>query len=43
MPDQIARIKVMLKGAKPTIWRRVDVYLKINLSQLHSTIQDVMS
>jgi hypothetical protein len=37
--ESILQLKIMLKGAKPPIWRRVLVPAGIPLSQLHQVIQ----
>lgn len=38
-PAQILQLKVMLKGAKPPIWRRLLVRSDLTLEQLHHIIQ----
>jgi hypothetical protein len=38
----IYQLKVSLKGAKPPIWRRIQVYSNTRLSKLHSFIQATM-
>jgi hypothetical protein len=40
--DQVYRLKVTLKGAKPPIWRRIDVSGDVTLYDLHLTIQATM-
>jgi hypothetical protein len=40
--DQVYRIKISLKGAKPPIWRRVDVTGDVTLYELHLMIQEAM-
>jgi hypothetical protein len=41
MPE-IARLKITLKGVKPTVMRRLEVPLSIRLDQLHEVIQIAM-
>ncbi len=41
-PAQIYELKVMLRGSKPPIWRRVAVAADMRLSDLHQVIQVVM-
>lgn len=36
------RIKVVLSGTRPVVWRRFDTYPTVTLSQLHYYIQGVM-
>ncbi len=36
------RIKVVLNGTRPAVWRRFDTYSTLTLSQLHYCIQGVM-
>jgi hypothetical protein len=38
----IARLKVALEGAEPTVMRRLDVPLKIRLDRLHLVLQAAM-
>jgi CheY-like chemotaxis protein len=40
--DRIARIRIVLNGIDPTIWRRVQVPLTTSLKGLHDVIQAVM-
>ena len=40
--SQIYQLKISLRGAKPPIWRRVQVPSTITLDQLHDTIQRAM-
>ncbi len=39
MTDPIARIRIDLGGARPPIWRRVDVPVTLTLHELHDVIQ----
>jgi hypothetical protein len=39
---QVYQLKISLKGAKPPIWRRVQVASDITLGKLHRIIQDAM-
>jgi hypothetical protein len=38
----VHRLKISLKGAKPPIWRRVEVDSQISLQQLHAIVQIAM-
>ena len=40
--EEIYQLKIMLKGSKPPIWRRVQVRAEMTLAQLHEVIQIVM-
>ena len=40
--EQLARVRISLKGIEPEIWRRVDVPLGMSLKGLHDVIQAVM-
>ena len=42
MTDQIVRIRIMLDGMDPAIWRRVELPLSNSLKTLHLAIQAVM-
>jgi hypothetical protein len=42
MADQIYRLRIDLRGAKPPIWRRIAVEPDTTLGQLHQIIQIVM-
>lgn len=39
---QIYQLKITLRGAKPPIWRRVQVPSNITLGKLHHVIQAAM-
>lgn len=41
-PAQIYELKIMLRGSKPPIWRRIAVAADMRLSDLHQVIQVVM-
>jgi hypothetical protein len=41
-PSMILQFKVTLKGAKPPIWRRIQVPKEYNFRQLHQAIIDAM-
>lgn len=40
--NKIYQLKIILKGIKPPIWRRVQVESNMTLGELHHLIQDVM-
>jgi hypothetical protein len=42
LPNQIYQLRVLLKGSKPPIWRRVHVPGSCTLARLHHVIQAVM-
>lgn len=41
-PTSIHRLKISLKGVRPSIWRRIEVASDITLARLHDAIQDAM-
>jgi hypothetical protein len=41
-PERIYQLKLMLKGSKPPIWRRVEVDDAITLARLHQIMQAAM-
>jgi hypothetical protein len=41
-PASVWRLKVELLGVAPAVWRRLDTYADVQLSQLHYYIQGVM-
>jgi hypothetical protein len=41
-PSMILQFKVTLKGAKPPIWRRIQVPKEYNFRQLHLAIINAM-
>ena len=41
-PASVWRLKVELLGVAPTVWRRLDTYADVKLSQLHYFIQGAM-
>jgi len=42
MTGNIYQLKITLKGARPPIWRRVQVHANVTLYQLHEIIQVAM-
>ena len=41
-PAPVWRIKVVLQGTRPAVWRRFDTYSTVTLSELHYIIQGAM-
>ena len=41
-PQTVWRIKVALLGVRPTVWRRIETFPTVSLSELHAIIQSAM-